>query len=114
MRAGLIAMSALLAVAMSLLVVGAPIVALVAFAVLGIAGGMNSTANGAAWAHTFGLERLGELQGVGEASRITAAALGPLPLAVSAEVTGTYVVGLLTLGAFAPGCAALSVRWRPA
>jgi len=110
-RASLLAMSGLLAVAMALLLVPVPAVALGAFAVLGLGSGVNSTGSGAAWAHSFGVERLGELQGVGEAARIAAAALGPLPLAVAVELSGAYTVGLVALAAFALGCAALSVRW---
>jgi MFS family permease len=113
-RPSLIAMSVLLALAMALLLVPSAVAALAAFAVLGLASGVNSTGSGAAWARTFGVERLGELQGVGEAARISAAALGPLPLAVALLATGAYAVGLTALGAFAMGCALLSVRWHPA
>ena len=111
-RAGLLAMSGLLAVAMGLLLVPVAAVALGGFAVLGLAAGMNATGSGAAWARTFGVERLGELQGVGEATRIAAAALGPLPLAIAIETTGAYAAGLVALGAFAVACAVLSVRWH--
>jgi MFS family permease len=111
--ASLIGMSALLALAMGLLVVSVSTVALVAFAVLGVAAGMNSTGSGAVWAQTYGVERLGELQGVGEAARIAAAAFGPLPLALSVEATGAYATGLAALGAFGALCAVLSVSWRP-
>jgi MFS family permease len=113
-RASLIGMSALLAFAMVLLLVPMPAVALAAFAVLGVASGMNSTGSGAAWARTFGSERLGELQGVGEAARIAAAAIGPLPLAIALEATGAYDAGIVALGMLAVTCAVLSVRWRPA
>ena len=110
-RATLIAMSALLAVAIALLAVPAAPAALAAFAVLGFAAGMNATGSGAAWARTFGIDRLSELQSVGDAARIAAAALGPLPLAVSADATGAYTIGLAALAAFALACAALSARW---
>jgi len=112
-RVTLVAMNALLAVAMGLMLAPAPVAAFAAFAVLGAASGVNSTGSGAAWARTFGVARLGELQGVGEAARIAAAALGPLPLAVALTTTGTYAVGLIALGVFALGCVALAARWRP-
>jgi MFS family permease len=111
-RASLVAMSVLLAAAMGLLLVPVPAVAMSAYAVLGLAGGVNATGSGAAWARTFGVGRLGELQGVGEAARIAAAALGPLPLAIAMAATGGYAAGLAALGAFAVACAGLSIRWR--
>lgn len=110
-RVALVTMSALLALAMALLAVPVSLAALAAFAVLGLASGMNATGSGAAWAHTFGVERLSELQSVGEAARIAAAALGPLPLAVAADVTGAYTIGLAALAVFALACTVLSARW---
>jgi MFS family permease len=113
-RTSLVTMSALLVLGVGLLMIVVPAAALAAFAVLGVAGGVNATGSGTAWARTFGVKRLGELQGVAEAGRIAAAALGPLPLAVALQLTGTYAVGLLALGALAAACAVASARWRPA
>lgn len=113
-RASLVAMSALLVLGVGLLMIAVPAAAIAAFAVLGVAGGVNGTGSGAAWARTFGSERLGELQGVAEAGRIAAAALGPLPLAVALQLTGAYAAGLLALGALAVACAVAGARWRPA
>jgi len=107
-------MSALLVLAMGLLVLAQPIAAFAAFAVLGVASGVNATGSGSAWARTFGIERLGELQGVGEAARIAAAALGPLPLAIAVQASGSYAVGVAVLGLFAVACTILSLRWRAA
>jgi len=113
-RASLVAMSALLVLGVGLLMIAVPAAGIAAFAVLGVAGGVNGTGSGAAWARTFGTERLGELQGVAEAGRIAAAALGPLPLAVAHQLTGAYTAGLLALGALALACAVAGARWRPA
>jgi len=113
-RASLIAMSALLVLGVGLLAIAVPAAALAAFAVLGVAGGVNGTGSGSAWARTFGVERLGELQGVAEAGRIAAAALGPLPLALALQLTGSYAVGLLALGALAAACTVAGARWRRA
>lgn len=113
-RASLLAQSLLLAAATGLLLAATtPAAAIGSFAVLGLASGVNATGSGAAWARTFGLERLGELQGVGEAARITAAAVGPLPLALAVAATGRYEAGVATLGVMAILCAMLSARWRP-
>lgn len=110
-RATLVTMSALLAAAMALLAIPLPPAALTAFAVLGLASGMNATGSGAAWARTFGVERLSELQSIGDASRIAAAALGPLPLAIATDATGSYSIGLTALGTLALACTLLSARW---
>jgi hypothetical protein len=91
-RASLLLMNGLLAAGALILVIPVPAAA---FAVLGIA-------SGAAWAHTFGVARLGELQGVGDAARIGGAALGPL--------TGAYAAGLVAFAALALACAATALR----
>lgn len=113
-RASLVTMSLLLTGSMVLLLAAAtPGPAITAFAVLGLSTGVNATGSGAAWARTFGVRRLGELQGVGEAARIAAAAIGPLPLALAVGLTGDYGPGLLALAVLAAGCAVAGARWRP-
>jgi len=109
-RASVIAMNLVLAVGVGLLLVRTPAGAYAAFAVLGVAGGLNGTGSGAAWGHTYGVARLGELQGVGDAARIAAAALGPLPLALALSLSGSYTTGVIALTAFAAGCALLGLR----
>jgi MFS family permease len=109
-RVSLVAMNLVLAAGACLLLVAAPIGGYAGFVLLGVATGTNSTVSGAAWGHTFGVERLGELQGVGEATRIGAAALGPLPLALALSLTGSYGAGLAALAALAATCAALGLR----
>jgi hypothetical protein len=73
---------------------------------------VNSTVSGAVWARTYGTTRLGALQSAGEASRIGAAAVGPLPLALSLSTTGSYQAGIILLGVFSAFCAVLAIRWR--
>jgi MFS family permease len=109
-RASLVAMNAVLAAGITLLLVATPVGAYAAFALLGVAIGLNGTASGAAWGHTYGIERLGELQGVGEAARIGGAALGPLPLALALSLTGSYDAGVLVLAGLAFACALLGFR----
>ena len=112
-RPVLIASSMLLAVGVALLLVEGTAAAYGAFAVLGLAGGLNVTANGVVWAQGYGIERLGALQSAGDAARIAGAALGPLPLAVAFSLAGTYDAGLLALTALSLGCAALAARRPP-
>jgi MFS family permease len=109
-RVSLVLMNVLLAAGVVLLTVPSAAGGFAGFAVLGMASGVNGTGSGAAWARTFGVGRLGELQGVGESARIGAAALGPLPLALALSLTGTYSAGLTLLAVLALGCAAAGLR----
>jgi MFS family permease len=108
-RASVVGMNIVLAGGVVLLLVPRPMGAYAGFALVGIASGLNGTAGGAAWAHTYGVERLGELQGVGHGGRIAGAALGPLPLALALGLSGSYAPGLVALGALAVGCALLGL-----
>jgi MFS family permease len=112
-RASLLLMNGLLAAGVLILLIPLPAAAFAAFAVLGVASGANGTASGAAWAHTFGVSRLGELQGVGDAARIGGAAIGPLPLAVALSLTGGYAAGLIAFAAIGAACALTALRLRP-
>jgi MFS family permease len=109
-RASLVLMNVLLTAGVVLLIVPSAAGGFAGFAVLGLAAGVNGTGSGAAWARTFGVGRLGELQGVGESARIGAAALGPLPLALALSLTGSYAAGLAVLAVLALGCAAAGLR----
>jgi MFS family permease len=83
-----------------------------AFALVGLAGGLFGVASGIVWARTYGLAQLGKLQGTSFAASIGGSAVGPLPLAVSLALAGSYVPGLLAVAAFALLTFAVSVRWR--
>jgi MFS family permease len=111
-RASLVLMNTLLAAGALLLLIPSAAGGFAGFAVLGLAGGVNGTGSGAAWARTFGVARLGELQGVGESARIAAAAIGPLPLALALALTGSYATGLAVLAGLAVGCAIVGLRAR--
>jgi len=111
-RVSLVLMNVLLAAGVVLLMIPSAAGAFAGFTVLGVASGVNGTGSGAAWARTFGVSRLGELQGVGESARIGAAALGPLPLAIALSLTSGYAAGLAVMAALSIGCAALGLRLR--
>ena len=86
--------------------------AYIAFAILGFAGGVFFVSNGTVWARIYGTERLGRLQGLGFGAIITGAAIGPLPLAVSLSLSGSYVPGLIALASLAAVALAVAVFRR--
>jgi len=94
-------MGAALLISPLLLMLGAVGVTYVAFVALGVAGGLFATANGSLWAQLYGTDGLGSLQSIGSAGQIAGAAAGPLPLALSLSLTGSYVPGLALLAGLA-------------
>lgn len=74
-------------------------------AVLGISGGVQPVAVGVTWAHYYGREGLGRLQGLAAMVIAAGAALGPLPLAIAHSLTGAYGAGLASLVALTAGSA---------
>lgn len=70
----LVASSLLLGFGIALLLPASTPGVYTAFAVMGLAGGLNVTASGVVWARTWGVERLGALQSAGDAARIAGAA----------------------------------------
>ncbi|MBA2347235.1 MAG: MFS transporter [Solirubrobacterales bacterium] len=108
----LVASSLLLGGGIALLLPASISGAYAAFAVMGVAGGLNVTVSGVVWAQTWGVERLGALQSSGDSARIAGAALGPLPLAISVSLTGSYDLGLLLLAGFGVACGALAAGWH--
>lgn len=67
----------------------------------GVLVGANMTLFGFLWAHYFGRKYLGSIQGVGQASGIIGASVGPLPLGIAFDYFGTYN-GALHLSAALP------------
>jgi MFS family permease len=69
-------------------------IALVYVSVMGIAGGLARIVQGVIWAHYYGRHRLGRVQGLAMTITLCGAAVGPLPLAVLHDMTGTYQAGM--------------------
>ena len=70
-------------------------VAVVAYgALMGMSGGMSQIVGGVMWAHVYGRERLGRIQGSGTTVGVAGAALGPLPLAGLQQLTDSFSVGI--------------------
>lgn len=61
---------------------------------LGLAVGGKQTASGVIWANYYGPRHLGAIRGIEGTAKMAAAALGPLPLALARDATGSYLVGL--------------------
>lgn len=111
-RSLLSGLTALLLLTTALLLVPAAPAAYLAILLLGLAGGLFGVIAGIVWPRTYGLSEIGRLQGMTTSVQITAAALGPLPLALSEAATGSYAAGLLALALYA-GCAlVVALRWR--
>jgi MFS family permease len=111
-RALLSTMSALLAASAFSLLLPGRTTAFASFAALGLAGGVFGVVSGIVWARTYGLAQLGRLQGTSFAVQIGGAAVGPLPLAVSLAVAGSYSPALVGVGAYALLALVAALGWR--
>lgn len=66
-------------------------------ALLGMGGGFLSNVIAVIWPNYFGRKNLGSIRGFSTTFTVMAAALGPLPIGLLADVTGAYTVPLLAL-----------------
>ncbi|MDA1258738.1 MAG: MFS transporter, partial [Chloroflexi bacterium] len=73
-------------------------------AVLGLTVGFLMNTNQVVWPVYFGRHNLGSIRGVTNFGMMTAAALGPLPLALSLDITGSYTTGLVIYMVVPPLC----------
>jgi MFS family permease len=111
-RTLLSAMTALLLLATIVLLVPAAPAAYLGILLLGVAGGVFGVVSGIVWPRTYGLTELGRLQGTASSVQIAAAAIGPLPLAISETATGAYFAGLLVLAVYSACALIVAIRWR--
>ena len=75
----------------------------------GVLTGTNMTLFGFMWAHYFGRKHLGSIQGVGQASGVIGASLGPLPLGIAFDKYGSYTEALHFLAFMPIACAILAL-----
>ena len=65
--------------------------------VMGVAGGAHHIVQGVIWAHYYGRHGLGRVQGSAMTINFCASAIGPLPLAIFHDLTGTYTLGIMVM-----------------
>ena len=71
---------------------------------LGINMGFLMNTNQFVWPEYFGRKNLGSIRGVANFATMAAAALGPLPLALSLDLSGSYSIGLFAYLCVPPIC----------
>ena len=67
--------------------------------VMGISAGAHQLVQGVMWAHYYGRQGLGRLQGSAMMLNIVGSTAGPFPLAMFHEWTGTYTAGIAAMTA---------------
>ena len=72
-------------------------VAVVYVAMMGISSGSYIIVHSTIWAHYYGRHGLGRIQGPAMTLSVCASAVGPLPLAMFQEFTGTYTLGMFAM-----------------
>lgn len=112
-RTHLVTTAATLLIATAILLLPSAGAAYVAFAALGLGGAVWQVTGGIVWTRTYGDEHLGRLQGTAHAVKIGGAALGPLPIALSLELSGGLRLGIGVMIAVAAGSLAAALAWRP-
>ncbi len=73
-------------------------------AILGTVMGFLMNLNHVVWPNYFGRRHLGSVRGITNFGTMSAAAIGPLPLALSLDLTGSYAVGLIIYMVLPPLC----------
>ena len=88
----------MLSVALLLAVVmNSVFVAVLYVIIMGVANGSQQIVQGVIWAHYYDRHRLGRIQGLAMTIGICGSAVGPFPLALFHDVTGSYTFGLLVM-----------------
>ncbi len=90
-------MSMLLISLLLAVVINSAFVAIVYVIIMGVANGSQQIVQGVIWAHYYGRHGLGRIQGSAMMIGICGSAIGPFPLALLHDETGSYSVGLLVL-----------------
>lgn len=78
-------------------------------AVLGLSMGFLMNSMQSVWPAYFGRKHLGSIRGITNFGTMTAAAIGPLPLAASFDLSGSYTAGLIIYMTLPPLCAAAAL-----
>lgn len=94
-------------------VIATPLAAVGYAGVLGAAVGMQPVVFSVSWAHYYGRQGLGAVQGPAAMVMTTGAAVAPLPLAALARLFGSYGPALTLLAGAPVGCAILAALFKP-
>jgi MFS family permease len=81
--------------------------------VMGVSGGMHHIVQGVIWAHYYGRHGLGRVQGSAMTINFCASAVGPLPLAIFHDLTGSYTVGMVVMMALPVLSVLALIKARP-
>ena len=90
-------MATLLATLVLAVVSDSLIVAMIYVLMMGISAGSYIIVQSTIWAYHYGRQGLGRIQGPAMTLSVCASAVGPLPLAIFHELTGTYTLGMLLM-----------------
>ena len=90
-------MATLVATLALAVVINSLFVAVVYVVMMGISSGSYIIVHGTIWAYYYGRHGLGRVQGPAMTISVCASAVGPLPLAVFHNLTGTYTLGMMLM-----------------
>ncbi len=79
------------------LVINSAFIAVLYVIAMGIANGSHQIVQGVIWAHYYGRSRLGRIQGPAMMIGICGTAIGPFPLALLHDLSGSYSTGILVM-----------------
>ena len=77
--------------------IDSPLMAVVYVLMMGVSAGSFIIVHSTIWAYHYGRHGLGRIQGPAMTLSLCASAVGPLPLAVFRDLTGSYSVGMLLM-----------------
>ena len=106
-------MATLLATLALAVLIDSLLVAVVYVGVMGVSGGSYIVVQSTIWAHHYGRQGLGRVQGPAMTLSVCASAVGPLPLAVFHNLTGTYTLGIIVMMALPVLSVAARIFTRP-
>ena len=87
----------LLVALLTAVVINSVFVAVLYVLAMGVANGSHQIVQGVIWAHYYGRNRLGRIQGPAMMIGICGSAIGPFPLALLHDMTGSYSFGMLLM-----------------
>ncbi len=90
-------MATLVATLVLAVLIDSLLVAVAYVVMMGVSSGSYIIVHGTIWAHYYGRRGLGRVQGPAMTISVCASAIGPLPLAVFHNLTGTYTLAMMVM-----------------